>query len=66
MNSIIWILILVLGPPFLAYLAWLWVGSRTGDIDPWKRVRLGKYGFWITLGIIYTAAIATALVEHKI
>jgi hypothetical protein len=66
MHSIIWILALVLGPPFVAYFAWLGIGSRTGNIDPWKSVRLGKYGYWITLGIIYTVAIATAMVEHKI
>jgi hypothetical protein len=66
MRSIVWILILVLVPPFLAYFACLAVGYRTGNTTPWTRVQLGKSGYWLTLGIIYAAVLATALVEHKI
>jgi hypothetical protein len=70
MHSIVWvlilILILILGAPFLALGIWLSIGSRTGNVDPWRRVRLGKYGFWIILAIFYTVMFATALVEHKL
>jgi hypothetical protein len=66
MHPVIWLIIL--GPPCLAFVLWQYigVGARTGDILPWQKVRLGKYGFWIMLAITYTATLATALVEHKI
>jgi hypothetical protein len=66
MHSFIWVL--VFGPPCLAFLIWQGIGkgSRTGDAAPWQKVSLGRFGYWIILTIIYTAAFATALVEHKI
>jgi len=74
MHSIIWVLILV--PPCLAFVIWQYggVGAKTRDmtvtsgfkVDLWQSMRLGKYGFWIILAIIYTVTLATALVEHKI
>ena len=66
MHPITVVFLVVLGPPFLAYLAWLWIGAKAGNIEPWKRVRLGQYGFWIILGIIYTAALTTAVAKHVI
>jgi hypothetical protein len=66
MHSVIWVL--VLAPPCVAFLIWQGIGkgSRTGDVVPWQRVRLGKSGFWITLTICYTAIFAAALVLHKL
>jgi hypothetical protein len=66
MHPTIWVL--VLAPPILALVIWqyLGIGARTGNILPWQRVRLGKYGFWIILAIFYSVTFATALVEHKL
>ena len=66
MRSIMWILILL--PPVLAFVIWqgIGLGSRTGNTVPWQRVRLGKYGFWVTLAIVYIATFAAALGLHKI
>jgi hypothetical protein len=40
--------------------------SVSGLDFPRQPVPLGKYGFWITLTIIYIAMFTTALIEHKI
>jgi hypothetical protein len=62
----IWVFILV--PLFVAFLIWqgVGIGSRTGNILPWQSVRLGKYGFWIILAILYIVTFSAALVEHKL
>jgi len=67
MIPTMWILVLLL-PPCLAALIWLYmgVGAGKGDALPWQHVRLGRYGFWIVLGIIYTATFTAAFVEHKL
>jgi hypothetical protein len=66
MNSIIWLLILA--PPCLALVLWQYVGigARKRDILPWQYVRLGKYGFWVILAILYIVTFTAALVEHKL
>ena len=66
MHPMIWALILV--PPCVAIILWqgVGIGSRTGNIVPWQHVRLGKYGFWITLAILYIVTFSAALVEHKL
>ena len=66
MRPIIWLIIF--GPPCLAFVLWQYigVGAKSGNIMPWQKVRLGKHGFWIVLTIIYAAALATVLAEHKI
>ena len=66
MNSIIWLLILA--PPCLALVLWQSVGidARKRDILPWQYVRLGKYGFWVILAILYIVTFTAALVEHKL
>jgi hypothetical protein len=66
MHPMIWVFILV--PLFVAFLIWqgVGIGSRTGNILPWQSVRLGKYGFWIILAILYIVTFSAALVEHKL
>jgi hypothetical protein len=66
MHPMIWFLIFA--PPCLAFLIWQGIekGFRTGNTVPWARVRLGKFGFWMTLAILYVATFAAALVLHKL
>jgi hypothetical protein len=66
MNSIIWLFILA--PLCLALVLWQYVGigARKRDILPWQYVRLGKYGFWVILAILYIVTFTAALVEHKL
>lgn len=66
MHSIIWFL--ALAPLLVAAVIWQWcgVGSRNGNIEPWRRVRLGKYGFWLTLGVCYVVMFSAAIVLHKL
>ena len=66
MHTIIWAL--VLAPPVIAFVVWQGVGrnSRTGEGVPWQRVRLGKYGLWVTLTVCYVAAFGAALLLHKL
>lgn len=67
MTIAMWILVLLL-PPCLAIVIWQYigVGTRTGDVMPWQRVRLGRYGFWVVLGIIYTVTFTAALIKYKL
>lgn len=63
MHSLAWILLLA--PICVAFLLWRLV--RFTEVGfPWQGVRLGKYGFWIILTVIYLAVFASALIEHKI
>ncbi len=66
MHPIIWFI--VLGPPCLAFVLWqgIGLGAKTGNTIPWQTVQLGKYSYWVIPAIIYTATIATALLEHRI
>jgi hypothetical protein len=64
MHSLGWVLALAI-PPFIALIVWRLV--RFTEVGfPWQGVRLGKYGFWIIVTVIYSAILASALVEHKI
>jgi hypothetical protein len=61
---------LLFAPPCLAF-AWhvVWKDFLSGKTPPWQCVRPGKYGkydFWVTLGVLYVAMFATALVLHKL
>lgn len=64
MHFIIWVLVLV--PPCVAFVAWQAISYSPRVGFPSIPFRLGKYGFWIVLAIIYVATFATALIEHKI
>jgi hypothetical protein len=64
MHSIIWVLLLA--GPCVAFVASLAIRYSPRVGFPSIPFRLGKYGFWIVLAIVYVAMFATALIEHKI
>lgn len=66
-NSLVGVVVLLLLPPLVAVALWqaFGMGGRNGNLVTLQSVRLGRYGFWIILGVAYTVTFAVAFVEHK-